>query len=151
MGDLHARPTSQRIRGEDVQIQFLQDNHPQDTIVDVQDFEVVLDMEVISKAYLGETSERKDYRYKGAKFNGTLHCHTQDYLAFALAIKAKAQRDSTSSFVITGSFNFPNGDRPTFHITDPAFGPIPISVKGQAEYVETKLEGEADDIAIDLS
>jgi hypothetical protein len=144
--------TAQRIKGQEVQILIVADGELQSTLTDIQNFNIEVELEVISKGYLGEKTERKDYRLKGIKFDGELHIHSQDLLAFVKQIISKAKRITPNVvFNITGIFSFPNGDTPELMLPDVAFGTIPVNIGSQGDYVKSKIQGECGDLDIELS
>lgn len=143
---------SQRIKGQEVAILITQDGALQDTLVDIQNFNLESQFEIKSQGYLGEKTNRKDFIYNGCKFDMELHLHKQDWFNFQQSLKDKAQRTNPDSqFNITGVFSFPNGDTPTVLIPDASFGSNPTSISSRGDYVKVKLEGEADDFTATTS
>lgn len=144
--------TAQRIKGQEVSILIVADSVLQDTLVDIQNFNIELEFEIKSQGYLGEKTNRKDYIFNGCKFDGELHVHTQDYLLFAQQVHDKAQRLTPDIiFNISGVFSFPNGDEPELLLNDCAFGAIPMNIGSRGDYVKVKFQGECSDIEIQLS
>ena len=138
---------AQRVKGLEVNLTTTQDGDLQDTLVDVVDLDATFLLVLMSKGYLGEKSERKDYIFKGVSFKATFHCHTQDFVTFLNAIISKAQRLTPDTvFSFTGVFDFPNGDTPELNLNDCAFKDVPLSVKSREDYVEFVLQGECQDI-----
>jgi hypothetical protein len=142
----------QRVRGDDVSVLITQDGDLQDTLVDVVDMDATFMVELISKGYLGEPSERKDMIFKGVSFKITLHLHTQDFVRFINAIVSKAKRLTPDTvFSITGVFSFPNGDTPELQLDDCSFKPVPVSTKSRGDYTDVTFEGECADIDFQTS
>jgi hypothetical protein len=140
------RNPSQRIKGQEVAILITQDSQLQDTLTDIQNFNLEAQFEIKSQGYLGEKTNRKDEIYNGCKFDLELNLHKQDWFTFQNNIKNRAQRITPDTiFNITGVFSFPNGDTPTVLIPDVHFGPQPLNITSRGDYVKVKLEGEADD------
>lgn len=124
----------------------------QNTLVDIQDFHVTAQFEIISKGYLGEKTERKDMIFKGVKFEMQLNVHTQDYLSFVKDVHDKAQRITPDTiFNITATLNFPNGDTPSVLLNDVSFGELPTDIASRGDYVAIKIQGECPDQTIQLS
>jgi len=137
---------AQRIKGQEAVVLISAGGVLQDTLTDIQNFEIELQLEVISKGYLGESTNRKDMIYNGAKFTMELHLHTQDWFTLRNLIKAKAQRTNPNVvFNITSVLSFPNGDTPTVTLPDCQFGSNPMSIRSRGDYVNVKLEGEVGD------
>ena len=138
--------------GQDVSILIVVDGVLQSTLTAISSFNIELELEVISKGYLGEKTERKDTVYKGIKFDGELNPFTEDVFTFAQAVLNKAKRLTPDVlFNITGVFSFPNGDTPELMLSDCSFGAIPINLSSRTDYAKIKFQGEASDIDIELS
>lgn len=143
---------AQRIKGQEVSIIIVRDGQFEDTLTDVRNFNAEIMLEIKSEGYLGEKTNRKDDVYRGVKFDLELHIHTQDLFRFANAILERTKRNTPDViFNISGVFSFPNGETPTFLISDAKFGPIPIGVPERGDYVSVKLEGEADEFTVQFS
>ena len=131
---------------------IVRDGALEDTLTDIQNFNIELDVELISRGYLGETSERKDEIYKGTKFDFEMHTHTQDYLSFFEAIRNRAKRLTPDTiFNITTVLNYPNGDTPTRLLPDCHFGPLGDKTPSRGEYKTSKVQGEVGDDTVTLS
>lgn len=140
------RNPSQRIKGQEVAILITTDGNLEDTLTDIQNFNLEAQFEIKSQGYLGEKTNRKDEIYNGCKFDFELHLHKQDWFGFQKKIKDRAQRNTPdTTFNITGVFSFPNGETPTLLIPDAHFGAQPLNISSRGDYVKVKLEGEADD------
>jgi len=82
--------TAQRLKGQEVSILIVRDGNLEDTLVDIQNFNLELEFEIKTQGYLGEKTNRRDMIFNGAKFDMELNLHTEDYLSFLLAMKNKA-------------------------------------------------------------
>lgn len=143
---------SQRIKGQETAVLITQDGSLQDTLVDIQSFTLEAQFEIISKGYLGEKTNRKDYIFNGVKFTMKLHLHKQDWFVFQKSMKDKAQRNTPDTqFNITSVLSFPNGETPTILVPDVSFGTNPMGVTSRGDYVDIGLEGEADDFTATTS
>jgi hypothetical protein len=143
---------AQRIKGQEVNILISTDAVLEDTLTDIQEFELESEFEIKSQGYLGEKTNRKDEIYNGAKFSMNLHLHSQDWFRFQGQIKDRAQRNTPDTlFNISGVLNFPNADTPQFLVPDAHFGGNPMTVPARGDYVKVKLEGEADDFSVQRS
>ncbi len=144
--------STQRIKGQEVSVLITRDGALEDTLTDIIDFNVELEMEIKSQGFLGEKTNRKDDIFNGAKFDLTLQLHKQDWFNFSAAIVARAKRETPDVvFNITAVFSFPNGETPSRLLPDVKFGAIPINVTSRGDYVKVKLSGECDDISDQLS
>jgi hypothetical protein len=136
---------AQRIKGQETTILFVRGGVLEDTITDTSDFEFEPKLELKEQGYLGEKSNRHDEIFNGAKFSGTIHVHTQDWITYQSAIISRAQRVTPDVvFNISTVMEFPNGDTPTILLPDVHFGAQPISVRSRGDYVSVKLEGASD-------
>lgn len=146
------RNPAQRIKGQEVTILITDDGNLEDTLTDIQNFNLEAQFEIKAQGYLGEKTNRKDEVYNGCKFDLELNLHKQDWFNFQQKIKDRAQRNTPDVvFNITGVFAFPNGETPTLLIPDVHFGAQPLSVSARGDYVKVKLEGEADDFRVQPS
>jgi hypothetical protein len=133
---------AQRIKGQEVQIIIVRDGSLEDTLTDIQNFNMEDDFELIGKGYLGEPTDRYDEVYKGTKFDFEIHTHSQDYLTFTKAIRDRAKRVTPNTVVnITAVFNYPNGDAPTRLLPDCHFGPIGDKTQSRGDYKTGKFQG----------
>lgn len=143
---------AQRIKGQEVQILIVSAGQLQDTLTDIQNFGLEAELELLSKGYLGEPTERKDEIYKGCKFDFQLHIHAQAWFTFQQQIKDRAMRVTPDVvFNITGVFSFPNGETPTLLIPDVHFGGNPLKIGSRGDYVDLKIEGGASDFQVSPS
>lgn len=143
--------TAQRIKGQEVQILIIRAGALEDTLTDIQNFNLEVQLRTLSMGYLGEKNNRKDDVYDGIKFDMELHIHTEDYFTFLGAILDRARRNTPDvQFNITGVFSFPNGDTPTLLLPDVHFGAQPINIGSRGDYIKIKLEGEGNDFTIQL-
>ena len=144
--------SAQRLKGQEVSILVVTNGVLEDTITDIQSFNMEVQLEIKSQGYLGEKTNRKDEVYNGVKFDMELHIHTQDWFTLMNNILDRAKRNTPDAvFNITGVFSFPNGQTPTFLIKDAHFGAIPHTISARGDYVKVKLDGEADDVSISFS
>lgn len=143
------RNPAQRIKGQEVSILITTDGSLEDTLTDIQNFNLEPEFEVKTQGYLGEKTNRKDEIYNGVKFDFELHLHKQDWFVFQKRIKDRAQRITPDTqFNITGVFSFPNGETPTLIIPDAFFNSQPLSISSRGDYVKVKLQGEAEDFDV---
>lgn len=146
------RNPAQRIKGQEVSVLITRAGALEDTLVDIQNFNLEPEFEIKSMGYLGEKTNRKDDIYNGCKFDLELHLHKQDWFAFQQAMKDRSQRNTPDVvFNITAVLAFPVGDTPSILVPDVHFGPNPLNVTSRGDYVKVKLEGEADDFQVTLS
>jgi hypothetical protein len=138
--------SDQRIKGQEVQVLIVNGGNLEDTLTDIQNFNVTVEQEVKSVGYLGEKTNRKDSIFNGIKFDMELHIHKSRWFGFVKDMIAKSKREKPDiKFNITGVFSFPNGETPTMLLPDCSLGEVPHSVQSRGDYVKVKLQGECDD------
>lgn len=141
--------STDRVRGQEVSILVTRAGDLETTLTDIQNFNLELEFELKSVGYLGEKTERKDYIFKGVKFDFEMHTHSQDWIPFVVAVQDKAKRNNaTTVFSITAVLQYPDGTTPDASLTDVSFGALPINVSARAEYVKHKIQGECEDLQL---
>ena len=133
---------AQRIKGQEVTILIVSNGILQAELTDVQDFNCSLQLELVEQGYLGETTDRYDEVFKGAKFDMSMHHHSQDWVLFNNVLVARARRLAVNTVInVSAVFSFPNGDTPTWTWPDSYFGEIGVNLPGRAEYMKSKYQG----------
>lgn len=131
----------QRIKGQEVEILFVAKGQVQDTITEVQNFEVVAEFERTDEGYLGEKSDRYDEFYKGYSGSADVHFATPQILDLMQSIQDRAQRREPGTTInIKCTLNFPSGLRRRILLQDAFFGNMPMSFGGRGEYGTVKLD-----------
>jgi hypothetical protein len=144
--------TAQRIKGQEVSILITNAGELEDTLTDIQNFNMEMELETKSMGYLGEKTNRQDSIFNGVKFDFEIHVHTEDVWSFLQSIHDKAQRITPDVvFNITGVFTYPNGDQPEILLNDVSFGAVPVNIGSRGDYVKFKMQGTCEDIEIQLS
>lgn len=138
-----------RIKGQDVTILVSQDSVLLDSFQEISNFTFEDLLELISKGYLSQKTEKKDMIYKGVKGSMELDISTQDVFRFRNSVVNKAQRITPDTqFNFSGVLGFPDGSTPTFAMNDVSFGGIPIEIGSRGDYVKMKLEFECSELLI---
>jgi hypothetical protein len=141
----------QRVKGQEVNVLFVRGGVLESSLTNVQDASFEIEFEVIRKKYLGNKSDTLDDIYNGTKGDYTLHLHNQEYFAYLLAIKDRAQRKTPDVvFNITAVLAYPNGQTPSILVPDIKFSGVPIKIGGRGEQVEVKHSWEAEDFDVQL-
>jgi hypothetical protein len=131
----------QRIKGQEVSILITVDGEVQSEITDLQNFGITPQTELIQQGYLGETTDRYDEIFKGAKGDFEMHTHSQDFVTLEKAIIDRARRKTPDVvFNIVATLAFPNGDTPTITLPDVKWGPMANTVPNRADYLKIKME-----------
>ena len=144
--------TAQRLKGQEVSILITNAGELEDTLTDIQNFNMELELETKSMGYLGEKTNRQDSIFNGVKFDFEIHVHTEDVWSFLQSLHDKAQRITPDVvFNITGVFTYPNGDQPEILLNDVSFGAVPVNIGSRGDYVKFKMQGTCEDVEIQLS
>lgn len=144
--------TAQRLKGQEVSILITNAGELEDTLTDIQNFNMELELETKAMGYLGEKTNRQDSIFNGVKFDFEIHVHTEDVWSFLQSLHDKAQRITPDVvFNITGVFTYPNGDQPEILLNDVSFGAVPVNIGSRGDYVKFKMQGTCEDVEIQLS
>ena len=144
--------TAQRIKGQEVSILITNAGELEDTLTDIQNFNMELELETKAMGYLGEKTNRQDSIFNGVKFDFEIHVHSEDVWSFLQSLHDKAQRITPDVvFNITGVFTYPNGDQPEILLNDVSFGAVPVNIGSRGDYVKFKMQGTCEDVEIQLS
>lgn len=138
----------QRVRGEQVQFRISKGGVLLRTLTAVKSMTFTALVEMISRGYLGETTERKDEIYKGVSIDAAFDVESPDAwdLISAIRDRAVARRYDTTT-IITCSFTgvFAGGVKRRMTIPDVKSGNLPIAVASREEYVGQTLSFGASD------
>lgn len=139
----------QRIKGQEVNVLYTRGGDLETSLTNVQDSNFEIELEIITKKYLGRKSDTKDDIFNGVKGDYTLHLHNSEWFAYLVAIKDRAQRKTSDViFNITAVLSYPNGQTPSILVPDIKFGSVPITISSRNEYVTIKHSWEAEDFDI---
>lgn len=135
-----------RIKGQEVELIFIENNVPLTTIADIRSFEMAAQLEITREGYLGETTDRRDSVYRGFRGRIEVHMENKDVLEFVRRLIDKARRRTPGARInMKVTLVFPGGDRVRVVLKDLAFGEVPISFAGRAEYGTIGLDFEGED------
>ena len=140
------------VKGQEVVVTIVADGQIQASITDIKsaDFEFMVDM--ITRSYLGQTSDRYDEVFKGFKVSLELNIESQDVFKLIQLITDRAQRRNTNIQInIQAILNFPNGDRPKIYGQDLFFAAIPLNFGSRTDYGTVKLDGTGSAARVVLS
>lgn len=139
---------AQRIKGQEVELGFVDPQGNDEPIGDVASFEAELDIEILQEGYLGETSDRYDDLFHGVSGTAELHLETARLFAFSELVERRSKRRDPASgrFNASASFQFPNGTLVRISFEDIFFGPFPIRTPARGEYVTTTVQWKCSNI-----
>ncbi len=138
-----------RISGQDTEITVSVDNEAVQNITAVRSFDFTWKFQTKSEEYLGETAPRFDEFFGGVSGRIEVDLEGPEALAFAEAVKARAQTRTISTRIgIKSTLQFPSGDRVIINVPDAYFSDIPVTAGGRTEYLKTTLSYEASEAQI---
>src|SRR5262252_7137116 len=106
--------TAQRIKGQEATIIITRGGVTEDTLTDIHNFNAEFQGEIKTQGYLGEKTNRNDDVYNGVKLDFEMHSHSQDWLAFMMAIHDRMKRNNPTLVInITADLLYPDLDNPT--------------------------------------
>jgi hypothetical protein len=138
-----------RIKGQEVELIFVENNQPRPTMVDVKSFEMSAQLEILKEGYLGETTDRRDSVYRGYSGKVEIHFENRQILDFTRRLVDKARRRTAGTQInCKATLNFPGGDRVRIVLKDLSFGEVPLAFGGRADFGTISLDFEGEDYQI---
>jgi len=134
---------AQRIKGLECSLACTTpDGSQEDIFDDVLEAELNIDMEILERAYLGQTGQKFDDLFKGISGNAKFHMEGLTYFKFTEKVQDRATRRTPADgvFSLTFTLNFPSGARARLTAEDIFFGPLPMKVPKQEEYIEGAID-----------
>lgn len=141
---------AQRIKGQEVQVIFVENNSPLTNIVDARSVEMEAQLEIMSEGYLGETTNRRDSVYRGFSGRVELHFENRDVIDLVRRLIDKARRRTAGTRInMQMTMVFPDGgDRVRVLLKNLEFGAIPLGFGSRSEYGTITLPFEGEDYAV---
>lgn len=141
---------AQRIKGQEVEMIFVEANTPLTGIANVRSFEMEGMLEILTEGYLGETTDRRDSVYKGFSGRVELHFENRDVIDFARRLIDKARRRTAGARVnMKVTLVFPEGGgRVRLLLKNLEFGAIPIGFGSRSDYGTISLAFEGEDFNV---
>jgi len=140
---------SQRIKGQEVELQLVIDGTVQDTVTAFSSFEISAELEKLEESYLGEKTPRFDEIFNG--ISGSLDFHSENKSVFNImqSIIDRAKRRTPGTQInLKATLNYPNGDRPRVLLQDVYFGAIPLNFGSRSDYGSVSLDFSCSDIKV---
>lgn len=136
---------SQRIKGQEIELQIVSPAGREDSLGDVVSGTIEFQFDILTQGLLNETSDRRDDIFRGVRLEMEVQLESGEFTQFINRVKDRAQRRTPASeqFNALMTLVFPNGDRPRVLIEDLSFGSLPIAVGGRDEYVTVRVEAES--------
>jgi len=135
-----------RIKGQEVELIFVEDNNPLPTMIDVKSFEMTAQLEVLKEGYLGETTDRRDSVYRGFAGKMEIHMENRQVLDFMRRLIDKARRRVPGVRInCKATLNYPGGDTARVVLNNLSFGEVPLNFAGRTDYGTISLAFEGED------
>lgn len=134
---------AQRIKGLECSLALsTPDGSNEDIFEDILEANLSIDLEILERAYIGQTGNKFDDIFRGISGDMKFHMEGLTYLKFTEAVQDRATRRTPADgvFSLTFSFNFPSGARARLTCEDIFFGALPVKIPKQDEYVEGGIE-----------
>lgn len=139
--------TSQRIKGQEVSLNFVVAGQIVNSLTDIKSFDVNVDLETLEEGYLGQTSNQYDEVFKGISGKAQFNFSSPAVFLFVQAVLNRAQRREPGTQInIKATLNFPSGQRAQVLIPNAFFEAIPIGFAGRTEYGMLDLSYKASGI-----
>lgn len=134
---------AQRIKGQDVVVQILQNNEVVQQLADIRNFEMTPKFEKLEEQYLGQFSKKYDEIFHGLDFKLDLHLESSAIFTLVDAIKRRStdRTGGDTRINITARLNFPSGGTRNITLVDCFFEDVPFTVGGRSEYVQSSFSG----------
>jgi hypothetical protein len=128
-----------RLKGQEVVLRILQDGDLVDELQAVGSFNDEVTLEIKEDGFLGESVNRVDQILNGFKGDLEFQVNSSSWLTFVDSVVAKAKREAFPTFNVVRTDLFVNGQTAVITYTDVAWGAIPTTIGGRAEYAKVKL------------
>lgn len=133
---------TQRIKGQEVAIEVLQNGVQLQTFSDIRNFSVTPRFEKKEEGYLGETSNRYDEVFNGVDFDMELNFHDEGVLNLVTDIVERAARRVPGTVInIKATLKFATGANPKVVLQDCYFNDMPVNFGSRTDYGTFKLSG----------
>lgn len=142
---------AQRIKGQDVVLQVIQNNTPVAYLSDIRNFELTPKFEKLEEQYLGQYAKKYDEIYHGVDFKFDLHVENGAVLDFIAAVKLRAQSPAANAvstqFNISAKLNFATNAK-NVTLQNCFFEDIPFNFGGRSEYGTITISGSCTDFNV---
>lgn len=138
---------NQRIKGQEVEIDVIQDGVVLETLNDIRSFEIAALNEILTEGYLGEKTDRRDEIFRGARGSTEVHFETREVFDLVKAvIDRSTKRDPGAIINIRATLNFDDGNNRQILLRNVFFGEFPIAFASRSDYGTLRLDFEGSDI-----
>lgn len=136
-----------RLKGQEVNIQVVQDGVVQASIDSISSFNDTMKADLKEDGFLGETTNRYDEVFNGHSGGMEVHLTSQDWMVLRAAIKARMRRQQpTLVFNFVRTDFYANGDTPITTYPDVKFGSMPMQIGSRGDFVKVSFEFATEDI-----
>lgn len=141
---------AQRIKGQDVTVQIIQNGSVVQQLADIRNFDVTPKFEKLEEQYLGQFSKKYDEIFHGVDFKLDLHLESDNIFTLVKAIQDRATKRTggAQTINISATLRFPSGTTSRVVLNDCFFEDVPFSVGGRQEYVQASFSGSCSNISV---
>lgn len=141
-----------RLKGQECRVNFTQNGQIIGSAIAIQSNELKWMQDILSEGFLGETSERKDYVFKGVSGSVTLQFNGPQVFTLIGGIIDVAQRRIAigTGLTVQHTFQFVNGRRAIVTMGGVAVGEIGMDTSSRTDYVKVTLPYEAEEAQISV-
>lgn len=143
--------TELRLKGQESQIRITQGGILQRTLTAIENLTATVMSDIIRKAYLGETTERKDDIYKGIKVEFGFDVMSKEPFVMVAALRDRMQRrtaQANSQVNLVFIANLADGTRPRITIPDLKFQDPALAIQNRESYAGFRFQCEAEDFQL---
>ena len=132
----------QRVKGQEIEFTFTDSNGNDVEFDNIESLEFTINMEILTKDYIGQTTSSHDDIYNDTTGSITFDTSNTKWLALLDLIQQRAQRrlPASSKFSASVSFEYPNGELGRITFPNLFFGPVGCTVGGRKENASLKMD-----------
>ena len=126
---------SDRVRGQETNVQFLINSVPQITTSDIKSHEMEWQFEIQKEGYIGETSDRRDTIFRGMRGSIEFHFENPDIFGIIASILLRATRRVPGTQInLKTVINYSDFGPTTIVIPGIAIGAVPLKFGSRSDY-----------------
>jgi len=140
-----------RLKGQEVQVRLTQGGTLLRTLTAIESLTWTVMSDILRKAYLGETTERKDDIYKGTKVEFGFDAESKEPFVMVAALRDRMQRrtaQANAQVNLVFIANLADGTRPRITIPDLKFQDPSMALQNRESYAGFRFQTEAEDFKL---
>lgn len=143
--------TELRLKGQEVQLRLTQGGILLRTLTAIESLTWTVMSDILRKAYLGETTERKDDIYKGTKVEFSFDTESKEPFVMVAKLRDRMQRrtaQANAQINLVFVCNLADGTRPRITIPDLKFQDPALALQSRESYAGFRFQTEAEDFKL---